>query len=525
MKFVNFLKRPNVLFILAFLLISLAYNYIHIFQLGPRSLHIWRQSDCLSITLNYYQHGMNFFEPEIHNLIADDNTSGKTIGEFPLLYYSVAGLWKLFGVHEWIFRFVGLLFVFWGLFSLFKTTNCFLKDTFWALWIPLILFTSPVFADYGVSFLTNVPAFSLVLVAFRYVQLYYEKNKISLLYFAMLFFALAGLLKTSSLISFFFLVVVFFGERIPWFNKGKVYLFKRATVLIPMFLVLFLVFAWYYYAEWFNGIHNGHYTFNHLWPIWELSKEKIHEYFVTIGKLTVHLVFNVYTLVLFLIMFLTILITPRKNIGFFYFGSIILLGGSLLYSLFWFQALNFHDYYYIDLLFLLIFIPFSFLVFLKNNYEKFLHSIVVKVIFAVILIFNVYYTSEMLELRYFPKEGKAYSVIPAEPILLFRWIDGNFSRKYKALDEIKPYFEKIGIKQDDRVISVPDGSFNVTLYLMNQAGWTEYGMDKANLQRYIARGAKYLVINDTTITDQDYLKPYLSNKIGTYKNVEIFKLK
>jgi hypothetical protein len=525
MKFVKFLKKPNVLFIIAFLAVSITYNYIHIFELGPRALHIWRQSDCLSITLNYYQHGMNFFEPEIHNLIADDNTTGKTIGEFPLFYYLVAGLWKLFGVHEWIFRFAGLLLVFWGLFSLFKTGYYFLRDTFWALWIPLMLFTSPIFADYGVSFLTNVPALSLVLVAFRYIQLYYEKGKNGSLYLAMLFFALAGLLKTSSLIGFFLLFVVFFGERIIWFNRSKVYLFKRATVLIPMFLVILVVFAWYYYAEWFNGIHKGHYTFNHLWPIWELSKEQIFEYFVTIKKFTVHLVFNAYTLVLFLLMFLTVLLTPRKNSGFFYYGLIILFGGSLIYSLFWFAALNFHDYYYVDLLFLIIFVPFSFLIFLKNNYEQFLRSKGVKVFFALVLIFNVYYTSKMLELRYFPKDGKPYTVIPSEPKLMFKWTAGNFARKYKALEEIQPYFEKIGINQDDRVISVPDGSFNVTLYLMNHPGWTEYGLDKSNLKRYIARGAKYLIINDTTVEKENYLKPYLATKIGSYKNVEIFRLR
>lgn len=526
MKFVNFFKKPNILFIIAFLLISLSYNYIHILQLGPRALHIWRQSDCISMTLNYYQHGMNFFEPEIHNLIADDNTSGKTIGEFPLLYYFVASIWKVFGVHEWMYRFVGLLLVFWGLFSLFKTTNYFLKDTFWALWLPLVLFTSPIFADYGVSFLTNVPALCLVLVAFRYIQLYYEHNKISSLYIAMLLFLIAGLLKTSSLIGFFFLVVIYFGEKITLFNRNKVYLFKRKHAFFAMLLVIVGVFAWYYYAESFNSIHKGHYTFNHLWPIWEMSKTRILEYFHTIRTLTIFLVFNIYTLGLFLLMFLALIFSPRKNSSFFYFGIIILFGGSLAYTLFWFQALNFHDYYYIDLLLFIMFIPFAFLIFMKKNHEKVFQSKIVKVMSALFLIYNVYYTAEIFELRYFPKYEKSYSIIPSDDLIkLFKWNDGNYSRKYQALTEIKPYFKEIGISDDDRVISLPDGSFNITLYLMNQPGWTEYGLDKSNLKRYIARGAKYLIINDTTINKQDYLKQYLTTKIGTYKNVEIFRLK
>ena len=526
MGFVNFLKKPNLLFIVAFLLICLSYNYLQILQSRPHSLHTWRQSDCLSITLNYYQHGMKFFEPEIHNLISDNNTSGKTIGEFPLVYYFIAILWKLFGVHEWIYRFVCLLVVFWGLFSLYKTTNYFVEDNFWAIWLPLVLFTSPIFADYGISFLTNVTALCLVLVAFRHIQLYYVNNKNNSLYIAMLLFLVAGLLKISSLIGFVFLVVVFFGERISLFNKERVYLFKSLKVLVPMLLVICGISAWYWYAESYNTMHQGRYTFNNLWPIWEMSWNRIHEYLYTIRTLTIYLVFNIYTIILFVIMFLVIIFNPRRNNSFFYFGTIILLVGSIIYSLFWFQALNLHDYYYIDLLVFIMFIPFTFLVFLKKNYEKILKSKILKAAFTLLLIFNVYYTSEMLELRYFPKSNKAYSVIPSHDLVnLLKWIDSNYSLKAKALEDIYPYFEKIGIKPGDRVISIPDGSFNVTLYLMKHPGWTEYGLDKTNLRKYITRGAKYLIVNDTTLKSEGYLKPYLSDKIGTFRNVEIFRLK
>jgi hypothetical protein len=468
---------------------------------------------------------MNFLEPEIHNLISDDNTSGKTVGEFPVLYYFVALLWKIFGIHLWIYRLIGFLVVFWGLFSLFKTTAYFIKDNFWAMWLPLILFTSPIFADYGISFLTNVTAFSLVLVAFRNIQLYYLETKNSKLYIAMLLFLLAGLLKTSSLISFAFLVVIFVGERIPFMNKDKVYVFKKISAIIPMILVIVGIIAWYSYAESFNNIHKGRYTFNNLWPIWEMSKERIQEYLHAIRTSMAGLVFNIYTLMLFSFMFLTMIFAPRKSSRFFYFGLIILLIGSLIYSLFWFQALSIHDYYYTDLLFFIIFVPFSFLVFLKRNFEKVLQSVTLKVIFTLFLAFNVYYTGQVLELRYFPKADKAYSVFPSRDMRdLLKWIDGNYNEHIKALEDIKPYLVGIGIKQEDKVISIPDQSFNITLFLMNQTGWTEYGHDKTELGKFIPKGAKYLIINDLNIKNEEYLKPYLHNKIGTYKNVEIYRL-
>lgn len=132
----------------------------------------------------------------------------------------------------------------------------------------------------------------------------------------------------------------------------------------------------------------------------------------------------------------------------------------------------------------------------------------------------------MLDLRYFPKIEKSYSVIPSQDLkILLKWIDSNYTEKAKALEDIKPYLVKIGIQQEDRVISLPDQSFNITLYSMNQPGWTDYGLDKNNLKRYIARGAKYLILNDTTLKREDYLKPYLLEKVGSYKNIEIFRLR
>jgi len=50
---------------------------IRIFFKRPQSIHQWRQCDCLSITMNYFQDNNSFFEPSIHHL-ANDGT-GKTI--------------------------------------------------------------------------------------------------------------------------------------------------------------------------------------------------------------------------------------------------------------------------------------------------------------------------------------------------------------------------------------------------------------------------------------------------------------
>ena len=107
----------------------------------PYSIHQWRQADCLSITMNYYMEGLNFFEPKIHWLA--DGKDGKTVSDFPIIYYIVAKLWKVFGYHEYIFRLINTLIVFTGLFCLFKFIGNLLSDKFWAYIITFLLFTSP----------------------------------------------------------------------------------------------------------------------------------------------------------------------------------------------------------------------------------------------------------------------------------------------------------------------------------------------------------------------------------------------
>jgi hypothetical protein len=78
------------------------------------------------------------------------------------------------------------------------------------------------------------------------------------------------------------------------------------------------------------------------------------------------------------------------------------------------------------------------------------------------------------------------------------------------------------------VISIPDGTVNVSLVMMDQKGFTDFGYGtikgEQRMKRLIERGAKYLIVNDPGILNQDYLKPYLREPIGNYQNVTIFRL-
>jgi len=59
----------------------------------------WRPTDLAAIALNYYRHGFDFPHPQI---LWGGNGPGYVEMEFPLLPYSIALLYALFGIHDWV---------------------------------------------------------------------------------------------------------------------------------------------------------------------------------------------------------------------------------------------------------------------------------------------------------------------------------------------------------------------------------------------------------------------------------------
>lgn len=137
----------------------------------------------------------------------------------------------------------------------------------------------------------------------------------------------------------------------------------------------------------------------------------------------------------------------------------------------------------------------------------------------ILLLFNVYYAGKAVGNRY---KG---------------WRN-TYHKEKIDLYSITPYLRKIGIKKSDTVIFIPDGS-NISLYLMNQKGWTQYtdarfnrgkpiryNIDSLGIRSSIDKGAKYLIINKL---EDIYLYPYVQgfchNLVGRYGSVLIFNVK
>ncbi len=511
---INFLKKlsqrkiglPFFLFI--FLLLGLFYNLHETMFYRPQSVHAWRQTDCLSMTQHYYQYNNNFWEPEVHYQFSDGDTTGKTAGEFPILYYLVGNLWKVIGKSEFAYRLIVLIISFIGLFLIFKFSQKALKSDVQALFTSLGLFTGVTYVYYSANFLSNLPALSMIFMAWYFIWKFYTQESTKQLWIAMLFFCLAILLKVSGGISFVallgWLVLEIFRKK-----EDRILFKEPLKQVIPFLVVVILVFAWYWYAAYYNDLHEGKYTFNQVWPIWAISSEKIFAILKASSALARPSFFHISMLFVSCAMWLISLATYKKRSVFLNYLLVSIPIGSVVYAMMWFQAFDLHDYYYID--FYPAFIL-AWIVFFKtmNDYKWFNHWVVNLLIMG-FLVYNIIECEKFLNKRY------------------VGWMNSTYTEQLEAVGELEPVFESIGIKADDKVISIPDRSINISLYLMNRRGFCNYNRQfskPGRLQERINLGPKYLIVSDTTVlVDDNLLQPFLEYPITTYRNVKIFDLR
>ena len=504
------LKKNTVkklLYIAILIILFFAFKFNIYLSYRPQSIHIWRQADCLSITQSYYQNSNSFWEPEIYNQFADDGLSGKSAGEFPVLYYVVAQLWKIFGKHEWIYRLLVWTLFFIGSIAFFSTALRLTKNFSLSVFLSLLLYTSPTILFYSIGFLTNVPALSFVLMAWLFFLKYYLSRKEYFLWISMLLFSIAMLLKVTAGLSFvalggwWFIETVFIRKEDKIFNKGLNHLIPFIAALIP-------VIAWYLYARHFNDTHYAPYTFNGIWPIWEMSKEKLSKTFEVVDKIWLKEYFHPSLLVLTGILWIFLLTRPRKIKAFYFYMLLVIPLGSILYLLLWFQALEGHDYYLTNIFIFVLIVWGVFFISFRNS--KWLSNWFAYALLFAYLAFLGIKSNNRLEQRF---EG---------------WMNEWYVKNLKEVGELEPVLDSLKIGSEEKVISIPDVSINATLYLMNRKGWTDYGSnfkDTTIIEKRISDGAKYIVINDSTAFADYPIEKYLNKKIYKGKHTWIYSLK
>lgn len=488
-------KHPLLLFYAITLLITLLYYYHILLFVPPQSVHRWRQTDSASITLNLYQHGLKFFKPEVHSLTSDDHTTGYAAAEAPLLYFLIALLYKIFGAHDAVYRLVNTLIFLIGLGALFRTARYFLDDFMLAASIPLLVFVSPVTAYYGNNFLTDSTALALVFVGYWQFTRYLETKRPGFFLMVIVFFTLAGLLKATMALNLFVLLGLI------------LFRYLKPAAFWPIFGGLAVIVAWYAYAIWFNRVHDSATFLTTITPFWQLTPEKRQAVtrFILDRNLTMYYSLGMWTLLV--LAFLTILLYFKRLPGLPTLMTLMLTAGGMLYVMLYWSQFQYHDYYLMVLFGPFAFILLSAFLFLRSRFPKFTVSWYFRLMLLAFLVVNVGHARAEMKLRYY-----------------------GWKREYPVFEDhftIRPYLRTIGIQPGDRVISMPDYTNCYTLYLMNQPGNTLGDVVAETPERirgYIEKGARYLVVNDTTFLQNPLLKDFTHSRVGTYGQISIFRL-
>ncbi|MEI7594375.1 MAG: glycosyltransferase family 39 protein [Bacteroidota bacterium] len=497
-------KYNFIVFLLIVLFIGQYYGYWESMFYAPQSIHSWRMCDCASMALNYYQDNRNFLSPEIHNLMADGGQSGKTVGEFPLLYYSISKLYGIFGHHDYIFRIVtGSIFII-AISFLYKLTHKLFNNFEIAIITPLLLFSSPVIAYYSNSFIIDSTSLSLSIIGWYYLVNYQQKKRNFHLYVSFLLFLLATLFKVTSAVNLIVISgLLLYNTLIVKENRLK---FKIQYIIL-FAITGILVFAWYAYAKSYNTIHKVDYFATYPWPIWEMNKEQILNVINRFRTIWIFEYYHISAYFYYVALMTFVIINFKKANANFLLALIILFLATISYILLFFAVFDNHDYYLVCLYILPIIMLYTAFNIIKNHYSKTFKNVFL-VLSLIVLLINIYHTKERFNNRYF---GEV-----------------NNYNSFKSLNTIEPYFKYLGIPLNAKVISAVDYSPNISLYLMNRKGWTLFwgtNKDAETVKKSIKNGATYIIINNSGAQDLSYFNKFIERKIGQYDNIEIFKLK
>ena len=506
-----FPRLSGWIFILCLLIMSFLYDYQEIIKLRPQGLHQWRQCDCLSLTLNYAKDRYDFLDPQMHSQEADKGASGRTIRELPYFYFIIATLWKIFGVHEWMYRALVILFVFTGLFFLFKTIEDVLKNSFWGIGISLLLFTSPFFVYYTNNFIDDTPSLALSMVSLFFFWKYYDKRKIKYFLICLLFCLLAVLTRVISVLLLLGIITLFAADLLKLLrNKEGARIFNKPVLSILLFVSVFLIiFLWYSFARKFNLIHHSGFFLIGTLPLWQLDWQNVRIIMERVGDFWISQYFAKSVLILCLILLLSFLFHIRKIERIWLILTSSVFAGVIAYLVLYFKVLENHDYHLICLLILIPLIFITFLDLLQKQYPVLYHSFLLKVAFLILFISSFFHAQTNLKQRY---SG---------------WMNKTHMAYYKPLETITPYLRSLGIERSDKVLSIPDPSFNITLYLMDQKGYTSGGSNTDSFQffKMFRNGLQYIIINDDRMLEHPAIKGYLKYPVGIYQSIKIYDVR
>jgi len=499
----------SAIFLAGVAVIAWYFNYAEIAQLGPFSLHNWRQADSASLAMCYYENGMHFFQPKVHLMLGGANAA---VGEFPILYYLAAALYHVFGPHDVILRLLVFGCFTAGLWAWSKMLLHWVGDWTVSLALPWAFYGSPLLAFYGFNYLPNPAGLGLALVGAYGLLRYWKQPSRGRLIFTGAFFMAAALIKVSLLVvplaataaaGWFYFIPK--GGRERYFPDTRAFWHWTGVLAI----ILLTTAAWYFWANAYNRANQSGLLMTYIMPIWEMPKSEIERYAREIYEWYHNIYFNKFTILAFLILLPALLIMPWQFPRPAYAFTVFTLLGSLAFLVLFYNQILVHHYYIIDIM-PLVMAVFSLTAWrLKNWLPAKVGVPVLSVALSVFAFTSLTYGKQHLTDYY----GNDQYIAP-------------FNRSFAKKKALHAFMAEKGLAYDATfAVVVPDPTPNVNLYYLNLKGWTirpdqEFG--HADLERFAQWRANILVICDAAYLSRPDIKPWLAHPIGVFDGTIYF---
>ena len=515
--------RYNLLLAGLILVLFLMNFYAKTLFFHPVSTHQWRQADCLSIAKNYYEEGMHFFQPKIHY---QGPIAGKAVSELPILNYTAAALWKVFGEHEFIYRLLEYLIYLTGIFMLFNTIGTYLRSWLLAFFAVFFLLTSPLLTYYSLNFIADVPALSISIISLCLFFRFYFNQKNYLFYLALFTGTLAVLMKASALMPlgllYFFTLLDL--TRLNRYARTRelfsTWLFPALSVLLSLSLII----GWYRWALAYNLNNTNTVFLLTVLPMWEMQEADIIATFKILCNDLFPVFLNRPMFFLFFIVVFYIIGNFKKLSAFFKYAFVFSALYFIVYLLFFFQVFTVHDYYLNNLMIFPVIALMAFADLIVKGGQIIPNRAFIRLFLVVTFIFNCFFAAASYRNKMIEDDvlTQWYPFISKDERKNAKYYFWDYSNSIRKLEEIRPILRKHGIQREEQVLCIPDQSFNISLYFMDQKGHCisreHFLMDSTVTRHFRNKGIRYLVMSDTTLILQpafrqmnEFVEPFFTS--------------
>lgn len=511
LKLFNNAKYSKLFFLLISILVLYSIlSYIGVFKFineRPNSIHHSSFCQRASIAQNYYETDMNFFKPKVNRFIDGEGITGC---EFPIIYYFVALLYKIFGFNEIFFRLIGIVLYFLGSIAFLKIIKMHINNYVLSILVFMSVFMSPMILYYMNGFNPDMPSLFLTLIAWHCFFKYLNDGKQLQFNLFIIFTTLACLLKIIAVMQIIIVTAIlllnakgYFKDKYSIINKDVWKLVVKLTVSI------LIIFSWYLYARWLVKFYNVN-SFA-LGVVMAKNINEVEEIFTYVKNIWLYQYYTYETYVLLIASLIGSVLLLKYSNKLLAVIVILYLLGSVGYVILFFVQFKHHDYYILPVLPTAFFLVLLFADALNNFSKK--KTQLIMIIFSIILIFNVKETLYKCKDHYEKR--------------LFSEADYNASLFLRPYFDLESKLRKLNIKRTDKVISAFDNSFCSTLYLMNQTGEILFPECTSNDADRLLNNpkVKYLIVNDLEKFKSLYPIDLKNNLIGCHRGLLIYKLR